>query len=271
MWIQEKILRFGTWIGPQTSHSATTLSTTQSLSCTCSSNSSLPRAAKANNGVVFENITKWIYRSEVSRRKSASPWSSRRAPCPMAFIRKEIRSYPAHFDAKPDDSFPLRNQSMATVSFNKPANSSSLTCSSSKISLGQSILIVEVVDMGSGYTIFAWAQVCCGSRSAGGDGNFECWMVAKCSSRSVGVSPTRLEREAVGRGRPALPWMRMRCRGCASKGMPLVASWSGGLKPPWLAMTAFRPSSCGLKAASAIHGCQEAATPCDLRSCDSSP
>jgi hypothetical protein len=49
---------------------------------------------------------------------------------------------------------------------------------------------VEVVDMVSGYTIFAWAQVCCSSRSAGGDGNFECWMVAKCSSRSVGVSPT---------------------------------------------------------------------------------
>jgi len=41
------------------------------------------------------------------------------------------------------------------------------------------------------------------------------------------------------------------------------------LKPPWLAETAFLPSSCGWKAACAIHGCPEAATPCVLRSSDS--
>ena len=83
--------------------------------------------------------------NEVSRRKSASPWSRSDAPCSMAFMRNGIRSWPAHFAASPEERRPLRKSSMAAVTVIKSANSSAFTCSSSKTSLGHSMVMVDAV------------------------------------------------------------------------------------------------------------------------------
>ena len=46
-------------------------------------------------------------------------------------------------------------------------------------------------------------------------------------SSRVGETPTRLERKSAGRGRPALPWMRTRCRGSAFVEWRLEAAMVG--------------------------------------------
>ena len=73
----------------------------------------------------------------------------------MAFMRNGIRSWPAHRAASPEERRPLRKSSMAAVTVIKSASSSAFTCSSSKTSLGQSMVMVDAVTgMDSVYPIY---------------------------------------------------------------------------------------------------------------------
>ncbi len=103
-------------------------------------------------------IRKNSHKSEDSRRKSASPWSSKRAPCCIALSKNGMRGWPSHFAARPDDMRPCRNSSIAAVSLRRPANSSRVAWTSRRISSGQSTEMDAV--MGENYNAPSAWQAC---------------------------------------------------------------------------------------------------------------